>query len=486
MMGFPPDYFVGKRVTVMGLGHLGGQIAAIRFLAGQGAELTVTDITAAEKLTGSLKQIEDLPVRLHLGGHVETDFTDTDLVVVSPAVPKSSRYLKLADRAGVALTCEMNLFLDRCRANVIGVTGTVGKSTTVAMLEAIFHGCENGDPAACPFRKVWVGGNIGKSLLEHLGQIETRDLVVLELSSFQLEDMADIEYSPHIAVVTNLFPNHLDRHANLQAYIDAKANITRYQLAGDVLITNANNIDCTFIEQIAPGDVTIWRFGAQEGQSPAGARQVVLSGSAGRWRVRSAVGDLGGEIISSDHLPVVGRHNMENAAAAASAALAIGIPPDVIGSELRRFKGLADRLERVAEIDNVRWYNDSKSTTPQSGIVALQAFEPNTAVVIAGGYDKELDLEPFAKELAGRAKLTICLGQTGPEISRMVALHGGSAIEVPTLDEAVRQADRQAQGGEVVLLSPGCASWDMFENYQARGRRFRELVEELTNPVAAG
>ncbi len=482
-MSFPPEHFINKRVTVMGLGHFGGQISVVRFLVSQGAQVTVTDIAPPEKLTAALEQIKDLDVHLHLGGHIEADFVGVDLIVVSPAVPKDSRYLKLAELKGISITCEMNLFLDRCRANVLAVTGTAGKSTTVAMIEAILTHARDTDVKA-GFRDFWVGGNIGKSLLTNINAIHEDDIVVLELSSFQLEDLAGLEYSPHISLVTNIFPNHLDRHLSVDNYIQAKSNITRFQTAGDLLITNADNANCRKLEEIAPFDVTRWYFGLEnDGATPL--KNVSIAGNGDTWTVRSNVQGLAGDIVTADALAVPGRHNVDNAAAAAAAALALGICPETIGSALSAFKGLPDRLETVSDSDGIRWFNDSKSTTPQAGIVALQAFRPGSVIAIVGGYDKGSDLNEFAHELAARTRTTICLGQTGPRLAEAVRMLGKDAIEVFTLEEAVTQAGAIASRGDVVLLSPGCASWDMFSNYQERGNIFRSLAREPHPPVHA-
>ena len=379
----------------------------------------------------------------------------------------------------------MNLFLDRCRARVLGVTGTVGKSTTVAMIETILREALASRDKGLGFTNVWLGGNIGKSLLEDVAHIQETDLVILELSSFQLEDIAGIEYSPEIALVTNIFPNHLDRHDSLESYIEAKSNITRFQRSGDVLITNANDANCRTIEQLMPGEVKLWHFARAEAGMAVNSHQVTLTQNVDGWILSSSLNGQPERIIAASEMAIPGEHNLQNAAAASAAALAAGVSPARIGAALRRFKGLADRLELVAEIEGTRWYNDSKSTTPQSGIVALRAFPSGTAIAIVGGYDKQLDLSDFARDLARRAKLTVALGQTGPRIAAMVRQFGGDAAEAASLEEAVSHSARVAGPGDCVLLSPGCASWDMFENYQARGQRFRELVSELNGSMAA-
>lgn len=483
MMSFPPEHFAGKRVTVMGLGHFGGQISAIKFLVAQGANVTVTDIAPADKLQLAIKQIEHLSLTLHLGGHIETDFTDTDLVVVSPAVPKRSRYLKLAGQEQVPLTCEMNLFLDRCRAKVIGLTGTVGKSTTLTMLGTILKASHGGELKSLGYNNFWIGGNIGKSLLEDVVRIQADDLVVLELSSFQLEDLSGIEYSPEIAVVTNISPNHLDRHPDFQSYIEAKGNITRYQSSGDLLVLNSDDANCEALKEIASGEVGVRWFGRQEN---AGGKDlcVSLARQEGLWELCYDSATQRECIITMDQLPVPGQHNLQNAAAAAATAFALGLSAASIRAGLLEFKGLPDRLEFVAQIDNVCWYNDSKSTAPESGIVAVEAFPDKSVITIVGGYDKELDLSSFAKVLAGRAKISICLGQTGPILADVIRQYGGEVIEVDSLEEAVQRAAHLAVHGNTVLLSPGCASWDMFDNYYQRGQRFRELVAERAKAVS--
>jgi UDP-N-acetylmuramoylalanine--D-glutamate ligase len=477
MMSLPPDYFAGKKVTVMGLGHFGGQIAVIRYLLHQGAVVTVTDIATEEKLRDSLEQLKGLEVTYHLGGHLESDFTEADMVVVSPAVPKDSRYLKLASQKGVSLTCEMNLFLDRCRGKVLAVTGTVGKSTTLGMIESILLSAERMDFPSLGFRKSWCGGNIGRSLLEEISAIQSNDVVALELSSFQLEDMSAIEYSPDVALVTNIHPNHLDRHGTLENYIDAKANITRFQQPGDHLITRADDENLEKIREVCPPQVVQWIFGQGD---DANMKIHLVVGNDGRkfLEYRRELGGAWETLVTEADIHVPGEHNLYNAAGAACACMAIGVSGEAVADGLRNFKGLPDRLQLVGEYNQVRWYNDSKSTTPESGMVALKSFEKGAILSIAGGYDKGSDLTEFARQLAAKCCVTYCLGQTGPTISAVIRAAGGVAEDVTSLDEAVLKASARAKAGQVVLLSPGCASWDMFENYQQRGRMFAEAAKK--------
>jgi len=468
----------------MGLGHFGGQIAVVKYLYSQGAIITVTDVAPAEKLQQALNQIQNIPAVFHLGGHLESDFTEADLIIISPAVPKDSRYLKLATQNNIPFACEMNLFLDRCRGRVAAVTGTVGKSTTTAMIDMILSVTPTSELAYLGYRKYWCGGNIGKSLLEDLSSIGPNDLVILELSSFQLEDLAGIEYSPHIGLITNIHPNHLDRHGTLEKYIDAKGNLTRFQQPGDYLITCQDDENSQKIRELAPSHVRQWEFGVGGGEN---LKVRLLNGDDGHINLEYRRDDTGfwEKLISDNELCVPGGHNLYNAAGAAAVCLAIGLSAATIAEGLRGYKGLPDRLELVGEWSNVRWLNDSKSTTPESGIVAIKAFKEGTILAIAGGYDKGTDLTGFARELAQRCVMTFCLGQTGAGLAEAIEKNGGQAKSTGSFAQAVQDSCELAKPGQVVLLSPGCASWDMFENYQERGKQFAELVQKFIRSKTA-
>lgn len=429
----------GRRVTVMGLGRFSGGLSVTRWLVRQGAIVTVTDLADEKALAEPIDSLKHLPLTFHFGGHRERDFTEVDLVVVNPAVPRTAPQLKLARKAGVALTAEMNLFFERCPAPIIGITGTTGKSTTAAM---IFHALQT----HCTNRKVWLGGNIGHSLIEQLGQIAADDLVVLELSSFQLEDLGRIERSPHVAVVTNLSANHLDWHGSFDSYVRAKQNIVRYQNEEDIAILNGAQTEfhdwaeqshsrCLFFEEPDP---------------PVALR-------------------------------IPGQFNQLNASAALTAC---GLFCQVHNDTLESFNGLPHRLEYVGTIEGVRFYNDSKATTPESVIVALSAFnEP--CIVIAGGYDKNIALQPLINALCERAKGVVCMGQTAEQLLEGIQRHQGSVApaRVKTVHDlmgAFRMAAHWSRSGDVVLLSPGCASYDQFASFEQRGNQFRQLVQEYT------
>ena len=453
-----------RRVTVMGLGLFGGGVGVTRFLARQGARVTVTDLRAPAELADSVAQLAGLDVRCVLGEHRPEDFTHADLVVVNPAVPKSSPFLALAREHHVPLCAEMNLFFERCPARTIGVTGSNGKSTTTAMLGEILRHTPS---------RVWVGGNIGRCLIEQVAQIQPGDWVVLELSSFQLEDLGAQGLSPHVALVTNISPNHLDRHGTMAAYVEAKQQIVRHQRTDDRVVLNLDDDHVRVWD--AHTDADPWWFShtahGRHGTFEQDAQLVV--------RDRGGVRRL--DVLS--RLLVPGRHNRTNALAAAAAAASVGVADRAIAEGLASFTGLPHRLEAVAQRAGVRFYNDSIATTPASVMVALQAFaEP--VILIAGGYDKKVDLSELARHIAEQTKAVVLIGQTGPALAEWIGQAPAPPLvrSAATMDEAVGLAADLAEPGDVVLLSPGCASYDMFRNFEDRAARFVDAVARLDRP----
>ena len=453
------DIWKNKRVTVMGLGRFGGGVGAVRWLVNQGARVTVTDTASEDTLRDSLAQIDDCEVVLRLGGHQDSDFDGVDAVAVSPAVPQNSPYLDLARRSGALITSEMNLFAQRCPARCVGITGSVGKSTVTAM---IGHILSQTLPAP---RRVWVGGNIGRSLLEDLPDISASDIVVLELSSFQLEVLPAIHWSPNIALITNVAPNHLDRHGTFAAYLAAKLNIVRFQdPARDAIIIHGDpelqgHFDLLF------GDLAgIWRYGLQ-GDVPTARMQ---STSA----VESVDKHLSWPTLN---LTVPGSHNRTNAAAALTVANLLDVPADDAIAALRSFKALPHRLQHVGEIDGVAYYNDSKSTTPEAALTAMRAIE-RPLLVILGGYDKGVDLSELACSAAPLIRYAACIGQTGESLARQIRAADRQTDYYESLAAAVAACRGRARTGDAILLSPACASFGQFRDYRARGDAFVQLV----------
>ena len=432
------DRWRGKRVTVMGLGRFGGGLGVTRWLARKGARVTVSDQAPPEELAESIAALDGLGVELHLGRHEGADVVNCELLVVNPAVPFDSAYLGAARKAGVELTTEINLFLARCRAPVVGITGSAGKSTTTAMTSAIL----------ARQRPVHVGGNIGISLLDQLEGISPDHVVVLELSSFQLMYLPLLKRGPHVAVVTNLHPNHLDRHVTMEEYAGAKRNIFRFQGPEDVLVLNRDD------EAVAS-----WRDGAP-----------------GKVRFFSADEE-------PFDLKLPGRHNQANAQAAWVAASQFGLARGAAAEALAGFTGLPHRLQLVSERHGVRYFNDSKSTTPSETIAALESFPPRSVIAIVGGYDKKVEFGELCAALVRRAEAVVVTGQTGERIALGVeSIRPKPPVPVVVrafeFSPAVDAACELAQPGDVVLLSPASASFDQFRNYEQRGDTFIQLICE--------
>src|SRR5687767_12866741 len=366
-----------KRVIIAGLGKFGGQIAAAKWLVAQGARVLVTDRSPAEKLAASVKELDGLPIEFRLGEHRDDDFTSADLIVASPAIPPQNRYLAAARAAGVPITTEIRLFVERCPTRtVVGVTGTKGKSTTTALL---------GRMLAERFT-THVGGNIGKPLLLDLAKISDDDVVVLELSSFMLEYLRDLSWSPHVAVVTMLSADHLDWHGSADAYLDAKKLIVRHQRAGDVAVLAEGGEHTDELRTLTRGRVVTFSTDARE----------------------------------KFELKIPGWHNQFNCQAAWTAARELGVTFDQAHAAVRDFPGLPHRLNLVHEAGGVRWFNDSIATIPDAAIAALDSFPPHTVIQIVGGSDKKLDFSAMADALAARAKAVLCIGATGPRIAELV------------------------------------------------------------------
>lgn len=454
----------GKRVTVMGLGLFGGGLGVTRFLVRSGARVTVTDSKSQAELRESVEALRSVPVIFRLGGHDERDFRQADLVIVNPAVPESHPLLALAP----ALETEMNLFFKLCPAgSILGVTGSNGKTTTTTLIGEILK--------AQPTR-TWVGGNIGLSLLESLDQMAPDHLVVLELSSFQLENLGVLKKSPSVGVVLNLSPNHLDRHGSMENYAEAKRQMVAHQKGTDAKVLNW---DDPRVRGFASGAGSRSRFFSLKEPCPDGA-----------WgrehRIEFSVPGLG-PAIDVSHRKLPGAFNLANMAAAALATspgildwAGAGTPGWRTACErvFNAFPGVEHRLEFVAEKGGVKFYNDSKSTDAEATIAALETL-PGPFLLILGGFDKRTPWDTLARIVASKpVRAVVLMGQTAPAIE--AALRGSQRvpeiIRVSSIEEAVGVP---AHPGETVLLSPACASWDMFRNFTERGQRFKALVAAL-------
>lgn len=430
-----------KRVTVAGLGRFGGGIAVSRWLVEQGAaRVLVTDKDPAEKLADSVRQLDGLPLEFALGGHREEDFTAADVVVTSPALPPTNPYLLAAKNAGVPVTTEIRLFVERCPCTILGVTGTKGKSTTSTLLHRMLSARY----------KTWLGGNLGGSLLADLPRMEKADLVVLELSSYMLWWLGGMRWSPHVGLVTLVTSDHLDWHGDVGAYVDAKRNLLRFQRPDDYAVVNEDDEVARQLADATPGKVV--RFGLRD-RRPF-------------------------------ELKIPGRHNQLNAQGAFAAAGVLGVTWDEAQAAVREVEPLPHRLQLVHEACGVRWVNDSIATVPDAAVAALESFPPRRVIQIVGGYDNAAPVTALCNALAERAKAALCVGPAGKRIAQGLAgaalLRTGACgvYDCGDLAAAVRTARAAATPGDVVLLSPGGKSFDEFSNFEQRGDAFARLARE--------
>jgi UDP-N-acetylmuramoylalanine--D-glutamate ligase len=442
--------FRNKKILVMGLGRFGGGVDVVKFACSVGAKVIVTDLAKQDALAESIAQLKGRDVDYHLGSHEPADFEQADMVVANPAVPLDNKFLQIASKAGRKVTSQIELFFELCPAKIIGITGANGKSTTTSLTAHLLRSRFG--------NKVWLGGNIGNEpMLTIVGRIKHDDLVVLELSSFQIEQLAQSDKAPKVALLTNLTPNHLDRYKTFENYCNAKELMFQHQKL------NKNQPAVSIFNS----DDEVNRKWFAKYQK-----------DAGRVCVKFSADDVPAGIRSAYGLP--GRAYLANLAGAIAIAKNIGVTDEQIIGCLPAFKALPHRLQFVGEARGVRWYNDSKATTPDSSIVALEAFD--SPIIIAGGYDKHIPFDEFGAKIAQKAKAAILIGQTAQVIGKIIQNHPQNKAEIrfaKTLEEAVKFAEAIAVKGDAVLLSPACASYDMFENYEQRGEQFIDLVNKV-------
>jgi UDP-N-acetylmuramoylalanine--D-glutamate ligase len=440
--------------------------ALARFLARGGARVTVSDTRGIADLAEEIGRLAGLPIQCVLRGHPD-DILEADVLFISPGVPRESAIVQKARRRGLPLSSETELLFELCPAPIIGVTGSSGKTTTTTLIGEMMKVDRR--------RKIWVGGNIGRPLIEHVEQMKPTDWVALELSSFQLDSL---RRSPHVAVVTNLRPNHLDRHASYEAYKAAKANILRFQSADDVAILNWDDPEVRALAPLTQARVR-W-FSRRECLDDG------LCVEAG-WIVEKT-GGKSRAILRVAGLALPGEHNLENALAALAVVTATGLRPSSAARVLGSFRGVSHRLETVREVGGARWVNDSIATSPDRALAALRAFDGASIILLAGGRDKGLPLDEMARAIIRRVRHLITFGESAPLLARAIAdaqaRLNGEGRDLPitacdTLEEAVARAHALAAPGDIVLLSPSGTSFDAFKDFEARGERFRELVKGL-------
>ena len=435
------DLFKGKKITLMGLGLLGRGIGDAEFFAEAGADLIVTDLKTEAELAASLERLKRFPnIAYHLGGHRPEDFEGRDMIVRAPNVPLDSPFIARARQQGTPIEMDASLFAKLSGATIVGVTGTRGKSTVTHLIYEM---------ARAAGRNPHLGGNVrDMATLQLLPLVREKDLVILELDSWQLQGFEESRISPHVAVWTNFMPDHMNYYkGDMDRYFRDKAAIARFQKEGDIFVTT---------EEI-------------------------------KEKIESAFGPLRGTCVTNTAVPddwvvaLPGEHNRRNAAQAIAAGRALGIPDNILRDTVQHFSGLPGRLELLGEKQGVAFYNDANSTTPEAGLAALRTLktEGRPIILIAGGSDKQLRFEAFAEEVARTAKKAVLFN--GAATDKILELLPGSFPHetAASMEEAFRKALDAAAPGDIVLLSPAATSFGIFKNEYDRGDQFRECFGDM-------
>ena len=449
-----------KRVLVVGLGKSG--VASAQFLQARGAKVTVSDSKSPEHLADEIPALLDRGIAVETGGHGERTFRGQDLIVVSPGVPADSAPLVQARVQGVPIIGEIELAARFLQGRIVAITGSNGKTTTTTLTGEIF--AASGFPVA-------VGGNIGTPAISLVDQTTPQSFAVLEVSSFQLETIQT--FRPFISAILNVTPDHLDRHRTLEAYVDAKARIFENQNATDFCVLNAD--DATANALTSRAKCPVLHFSRRrEVNAGAFARngKIFFRGNQSEREI------LPIEVLSVAEITLQGAHNLENVLAAVCIAALAGCPAETIRQAICNFKAVEHRLEFVAEIAGVRYFNDSKATNVDATIKALESFPANIHLIL-GGKDKGSDYSVLNTLLHERVKRVYTIGAAAGKISSQIQ-QAAEIAPAQTLERAIHLATAAAKPGDVILLAPACASFDQFQSYEHRGRVFKELVRALT------
>lgn len=460
--------FKNKKVTVFGLGLNTGGVGTVEFLVRQGVrEVVVTDIRKREELAASLAKLSPYKnVTYVLGQHRPEDFTHVDMVVKNPVIPWTNDYVKLARKNGIPVEMDSSIFFALCKRPVIGVTGTKGKTTTASLIAHMLRSAG---------RNVVEAGIGQVGVLSRLSKITPESVVVFELSSWRLSALEHLKKSPHIAVITNLYPDHLNYYKTIDAYAADKRNIFLFQKKQDTFIANFDNEPSREMAQDAPAQLGWFsKAGKIDGDGVWMEDGMILAQVGGKETV----------LLPVEKVALPGEHNLSNVLAAAGAVLAYGLSTDEVRAGLSSFVGVPHRLEFVREQDGVRYYNDTAATIPEAAIAALRTFQ-KPVVLLAGGSDKRLEFAAFTQAIIERVKKVILFKGEGTEkilqeLRRLAPEKQGEWIVVDSMAEAVRLAREAAEPGDIVLLSPGTASFGVFQNEFDRGDQFRDRVKELS------
>ena len=450
MMTSFSQYFTSlkdKKVAVLGLGVSNRPL--VRLLLSFGCDVTGCDRTPREKLDAEVLELERLGCSLRLGdGYL--DGVEADIVFRTPGMHPANPAIEALRNRGAEITSEMEIFFEVCPCSILAVTGSDGKTTTTTLISEMLK---------AEGKTVWLGGNIGTPLLSHVPEMRDTDFAVVELSSFQLMGM---RRSPHVAVITNLSPNHLDVHKDMEEYVEAKKNIYRFQKEADILVVNADNALTSICETV----------GINRSFSRLGTGNVCLK--------NGIICRDGVEVLNVKDILLPGVHNIENYMAAIAAVQGL-VSDETVRKVASSFGGVEHRIELVRIKDGVRFYNDSIASSPSRTIAGLRSFDQKV-ILIAGGYDKNIPYDVLGPEICAHVKILVLGGATGPKIREAVENCAGEKpriVECVDFAAAVRAAADAAQSGDVVLMSPASAAFDQFKNFMVRGAFFKKMILEL-------
>ena len=456
------DDLAGKRLVILGLARQG--MALARYAADAGARVVVSDLRTHAQLQASIDILNGLGIDYVLGEHPMNLLEGTDILAISGGVPSDIPLVRAARAQGIVISNDSQEFIRRTPASCIGITGSAGKTTTTALTGAM------GKAAG---RKTWIGGNIGRPLISELQIMQADDLVVQELSSFQLEIW---RHSPPIAAVLNITPNHLDRHKSMSVYSDAKANIIRHQNGSGIAVLSADDAGSLALAPLARGRLRLFST-QQEVQDGAFVRNEKI------WL--RTISDREIAVCDIEEIQLRGQHNIVNVCAAVPLADSARIPVGAMVDAIRSFHGVEHRLELVATIDGVQFINDSIATAPERALAAIDSFD-EPLILLAGGKDKNMVWDNWARRVNKRAKHVILFGQLTDLLSEYLAI-GGTTGKLRTtqskatnLAEAVEIASAMAVSGDIILLAPGGTSYDAYDDFAERGDHFRSLVKDIS------
>lgn len=452
-----------KRVIILGAARQGASLA--RHLSNQGAQVVISDLRTKKELSKVIESLLDLDIEWVLGEHPLSLLDSTDVVCPSGGVPLTIPIIKEAIKRGIPLSNDSQIFIDSTDAKVIGITGSAGKTTTTTLVGRMAeHACR----LSPNWRKSFVGGNIGHPLLNDYKKIESNDLVIMELSSFQLEIMKS---SPHISVILNITPNHLDRHKTMEAYTKAKLNILKYQDKDDIVVLQRSDLDEFNINNTI--EPKLFSFGTSELE---GHQLSSFIRDEQIW-VRNSLQE--NMVLPIAEIELMGGHNILNVLAACAIATAAEFPIEAMRAGIQNFTGVEHRLELVRAWGGAKWYNDSIATAPERTIAAVNSFD-SPIMLMLGGRDKDLPWQELAKLCSEKVSKIVLFGEAAPLIEENLLKHSQNKIFTrKNLAEAVKLASENIATGDVILLSPGGTSFDEFVDFAERGNKFKELVQKL-------